>query len=123
MEFTDLRVWREAKDLVIKTYRITAEFPKTEMYTLTDQLRRSTNSIAANIAEGFNRYHAKDKIRFYYNARGSISESQSHLMIALELGYIEKTIVAEMIDGFDVVRKMLNAMISSINRCNDLRSK
>jgi len=123
MEFTDLRVWIEAKELVLKTYKITAQFPKAEMYTLADQLRRSTNSICANIAEGFNRYHAKDKIRFYYNARGSISESQSHLMIALELGYIERSFADEMIEGFNRVRIMLNAMIKSVNRCYESRTK
>jgi len=62
MEFKDLRVWREAKDLVLKIYKVTEQFPKKETYGLADQLRRSTNSICANIAEGFNRYHAKDKI-------------------------------------------------------------
>lgn len=123
MEFKDLRVWGEAKDLVSKTYRVTAQFPKTETYSLTDQLRRSTNSICANIAEGFNRFHSKDKIKFYYNARGSISESQSHLLIAVELGYVDRKIVEEMIIGFDRVRKMLNAMIRSINRCYESRTE
>jgi len=123
MEFRDLRVWGEAKELVLKIYKATAQFPKTETYGLTDQLRRATNSICANIAEGFNRYHTKDKIKFYYNARGSISESQSHLIIALELGYIDKAFTDQMIEGLDRVRKMLNAMIRSVNRCHELRSK
>jgi len=123
MEFKDLRVWGEAKDLVLEIYKVTEQFPKTETYGLADQLRRSTNSICANIAEGFNRYHAKDKIRFYYNARGSISESQSHLIIASELGYIEKAFTDKLIEGLDRVRKMLNAMIGSLNRCHELRSK
>jgi len=82
MEFSDLRVWGEAKALVVKTYAVTAKFP----------------------------------------ARGSISESQSHLMIALELGYVDKAFADEMIAGFDKVRKMLNALIKSVNRCNDLRA-
>jgi len=123
MEFKDLRVWREAKDLVLKIYKVTEQFPKKETYGLADQLRRSTNSICANIAEGFNRYHAKDKIKFYYNARGSISESQSHLIIALELGYIDQPFADQLIEGYDRVRKMLNAMINSVNRCYESRSR
>lgn len=123
MEFKDLRVWREAKDLVLEIYRITEQFPKVETYGLADQLRRATNSVCANIAEGFNRYHAKDKIKFYYNARGSISESQSHLIIASELGYLEEVFTYKLIEDFNRVRKMLNAMINSVNRCHESRSK
>ncbi len=123
MEFSDLRVWQEAKKLALEIYQLTGRFPKSETYSLADQLRRSSVSICANIAEGFNRYHAKDKIRFYYNARGSISESQSHLLIAMELGYIDKPMTVNLVDNFDSVRKMLNAMVNSINRHNDEQSQ
>ncbi|MFH1389404.1 MAG: four helix bundle protein [Candidatus Margulisiibacteriota bacterium] len=123
MEFTDLRVWQEAKELVLKTYKVTAKFPKAETYTLSDQLKRSTNSICANIAEGFNRFHAKDKIRFYYNARGSISESQSHLLISQDLNYLNKDEVDKLVQELTVVGVKLNNMIASLFRIAASRNK
>lgn len=122
MEFWDLNVWQEAKRAVIEIYSITAKFPRTETYGLADQLRRSMNSVCANIAEGFNRYHAKDKIKFYYNARGSISESQSHILIACDLGYLDKAFAGTLISNLDNIRKMVNGMIRSINRCAESRT-
>jgi len=113
-EFQDLEVWKNAKQVVISIYRFTRDFPKQETYGLTDQLRRATNSICANIAEGFNRFHHKDKIKFYYNARGSISECKSHLLICQELGYLGKGSVDKLIEELDIIGKMLNAMINSL---------
>lgn len=113
-DFFDLDVWKEAKDIVIRVYRITRDFPKEEGYGLTSQLRRASSSVCVNIAEGFSRFHTKDKIRFYYNARGSISESMNHVMIAVELSYLEPIVAGELIDKLRSTRKMLNAMINSI---------
>jgi len=113
-EFQDLEVWKNAKQVVISIYKFTRDFPKQETYGLTNQLRRAVNSICANIAEGFNRFHHKDKIKFYYNARGSISECKSHLLISQELGYLEKGNVNKLIEELDIIGKMLNAMINSL---------
>ena len=87
-DFRGLKVWQDGKELTVAIYRITDTFPRREVFGLTDQLRRAANSVCANIAEGFDRFHTKDKIRFYYNSRGSISECISHLSIAAELNYL-----------------------------------
>lgn len=74
---------------MLAIYRITQDFPKEETYGVTSQLCRAASSITANIAEGFARYHFKDKIRFYYQSRGSAAEVQNFLILAKDLGYID----------------------------------
>lgn len=68
--FEDLRVWQLSSALIKEVYQLSKGFPNEELYGITSQLRRSIISVAANIAEGYERYHFKDKIKFYYQARG-----------------------------------------------------
>lgn len=113
-EFTDLRVWQAGKEFIKIVYESTKSFPKSENYGLTDQMRRAASSICANIAEGFSRYHAKDKIRFYHQARGSISECKNHIIIANELSYIPADKLKIMIELLEGIKMMLNGLINSI---------
>ena len=103
------------KILIVQIYKLTKEFPKQETYGLVDQLRRAANSICANIAEGFDRYHTKDKIRFYYTARASISECKSHLLISQELGYLPAEKNQVLLNDLNSIGRLLNNMISSLN--------
>jgi four helix bundle protein len=120
-DFTELKVWQDGKALTVAIYRVTEAFPKKEMFGLTDQLRRAANSVCANIAEGFDRFHTKDKIRFYYNSRGSISECISHLLISCELNYLNQEQKDELIGRFKSVSRLLNNMISSLYRASEKR--
>lgn len=86
--FEDLEVWQLAIGLAVKVYKLTLLFPKSETYGLIDQLKRAVTSISANIAEGFGRYYYKDSVKFLYNARGSLFEVKSHLLIARQLNLI-----------------------------------
>lgn len=88
-KFTDLEVWKESHKLTLLVYQLTAKFPKEEVYALVSQLRRASVSVESCIAEGFCRYHYKDRLTFYFDARGSIGEIQSQLITAKDLGYIE----------------------------------
>ncbi|MEA3280672.1 MAG: four helix bundle protein, partial [Thermodesulfobacteriota bacterium] len=72
MHWKDLKVWRKAHELVIRVYRVSARFPKAEMYGITSQIRRAAASVAANIVEGQSRNSTKEYIQFLYNARGSL---------------------------------------------------
>lgn len=90
--FTDLNVWREGHKLVIMVYRITKGFPREEMYSLIDQMRRAAASITANIAEGFGRHGYKEKVQFYYLSKGSLSELKNFILIAKDVGYLKKRI-------------------------------
>ena len=87
--FTDLEVWREGHKLVIMIYKITNTFPKQEMYSLVDQMRRAACSVTANLAEGFGRQTYKEKLQFYYLSQGSLVELKNFLLIARDIEYLE----------------------------------
>ena len=114
--FYDLEAWKQAHLLVIEVYKITENFPKEELYGIVSQLRRAVSSITANIAEGFARYHFKDKIRFYYQARGSAAEVQNFLLIARDLKIINDEICKKLGEKSKEVQKLINGLIRSIEK-------
>ncbi len=85
--FQDLVVWQKAHGFVLAVYRMTAAFPKHELYGLTSQLRRAAVSVPANIAEGFRKRGKGDKARFLNTAEGSLEECRYYLILAQDLGY------------------------------------
>ena len=85
--FQDLVVWQKSHQFVLAIYHLTGTFPKSEMFGLSSQLRRSSISIAANIAEGFKKRGTADKARFLNIAQGSLEESRYYLILAEDLGY------------------------------------
>ena len=87
--FTDLIAWQKAHTLVLEIYKITKLFPEDERFALTNQLRRAAVSITSNVAEGFGRNTPRDKVHFYSIAKGSLLETQSQLLVAKDLGYLE----------------------------------
>jgi len=87
--FTDLLAWKEAHGLVLMIYRVTKNFPKEEIFGLVSQMRRASVSIVSNIAEGFGRQSFKEKVQFYYLARGSSTELQSQLLISKDLNFLD----------------------------------
>jgi four helix bundle protein len=86
----DLIVWQKAIDLVVSVYAATENFPKTELYGLTSQIRRCATSIPANIAEGQGRRLPGEFIQFLGNARGSLLELDTHLEIARRLNMLSE---------------------------------
>ncbi|MEK7575474.1 MAG: four helix bundle protein [Patescibacteria group bacterium] len=114
-EFYDLDVWEKGHQLVLEIYRITKDFPKEEKFGIIDQLRRAASSITANIAEGFERYHFNDKIKFYYQARGSVAEVQNFLILSKDLGYIKTEKCEELNNQADIIRQLINGLIRSIS--------
>ncbi len=87
--FRKLRIWQEAFALTVDVFRITSNFPGTEMFGLTSQVRRSANSVPANIAEGTGRSSTKDYLHFLHIARGSVKETISHLLLAQALKFTD----------------------------------
>lgn len=87
-QFTDLFVWQKAHRLVINIYIITKKFPREELYSLVDQIKRAAVAITSNIAEGFGRQSYREKLQFYYIALSSLTEIQNQLIIAKDVGYI-----------------------------------
>jgi four helix bundle protein len=112
--FRDLRIWQEAHKLLLEIYYITKKLPKEELYILTSQLKRSTLSIMANIAESQGRYGYQDKIQLLIIARGSIEETRSHLSAAYGLNYINKNTFNHLDEQYQNLARGVNSFISSI---------
>jgi len=85
--FSDLIVWQKAHQFVLDVYRLSSEFPKTEIYGLTSQIRRAAVSVPGNIAEGFRKQTNPEKLRFLNIAQGSLEECRYYLILIRDLGY------------------------------------
>ena len=88
--YRELLVWQKAKALAVHTYRATANIPRAETYGLTSQIRRASVSVVSNIAEGQGRLTAGEFRHFLGQARGSLLEAETQLVIALDLGFLER---------------------------------
>jgi len=106
----DLLVWQKAMDFVVEVYAATNKFPQSELYGLTNQIRRSAVSIPSNIAEGAARNYDKEFIQFLYIALGSLSELETQLLIAARLNYLDPAFV----DRLEEIRRMLTGLIKNI---------
>ena len=112
-KFTDLEAWIEAHKLTLLVYKITQSFPKTEIYGLVSQLRRAAVSVESCIAEGFCRYHYKDRLNFYYDARGSVGEIQSQTIDAKDLNFVNEEMFRQVFDQAEKVGVILGGLIRS----------
>jgi four helix bundle protein len=111
-KFQDLFAWQEAHQLALLTYRISKEFPKEELFALTNQIRRAAVSIPSNIAEGYGRPSGKDRIHFFWIAKGSLLEMESQFLIAKDLGYIKDiSLEKSFIDQLEKTDKLLTGLI------------
>ena len=111
--FTNLNVWQKAKDLAVYIYKVTDKGGLSKDYSLKDQLRRASVSIASNIAEGDERGTNKDAIRFFYMARGSAAEIRTQTVIAHEIGYIDAAIKQYVENETSDISKMLYRLIKA----------
>ncbi len=105
--------WQEAHKLALFIYRNTNNFPASEAFGLTNQMRRAAVSIASNIAEGFGRNSSKDKTHFYTMARASLAELQSQSLLARDLNYWEREIFAQFATLSVKVNKLLAGLVKS----------
>lgn len=118
--YQDLEIYQRSLELARKVYLLTKNFPKDETYGMRDQIRRAVASIGANIAEGFGRYHFKDKLVFFYNARGSLYETKHFIELSCSVGYIKETDKTMLFEELDVLSVKLNNFISSIGKQNEV---
>lgn len=116
--YEDLEIYKMSIDLAVSIYMETKKFPKDETFGMRDQLRRAVASIGANIAEGFGRYHYKDKLLFMYNARGSLYEICHFLNLAFRVGYIDLEYKDARLNDARVLGIKLNNFISAIGNIN-----
>jgi len=114
--FEKLKVWQEAKGLVVEVYHLLDSFPKFENYALCDQIRRAIVSVPSNIAEGSGRSSLKEQIHFLEIAYSSLLETYNQLLIAIELSYITKDSVEAIKPHIDAVARMINGLRNSYTR-------
>jgi four helix bundle protein len=114
--FFDLDSWKEGHGLVLDIYKITKSFPREEQFGITSQIRRAASSITANLAEGWARYHFKDRTRFYYQSRGSWGEVQNFLVLARDLEYINNSSFDEIFAKTVKVGQLINGLIRSAEK-------
>jgi four helix bundle protein len=108
-----LDAWKISRQLVVSVYRLTQHFPKAEMFGLTAQMRRSAVSIPANIAEGAARTGIREFVQFLNIARGSLSELETHLLIAVDLDYVRSQ--DPIFDLLDRVSQLLTGLHKALN--------
>src|SRR5690242_17354306 len=111
--YKELIVWQKAHQLVLNVYKVTKDFPREEIYGLTSQLRRSSVSVAANIAEGFKKTGSADKLRFMNTAQGSLSETDYHLLMANDLEYYN---TIGLLNEVNEVGRLLESYLKGIRR-------
>jgi four helix bundle protein len=112
--FRDLRVWRDAMTLAVDVYRATSQFPRHEVYGLSQQLRRSAVSVPSNIAEGKGHRSNREFGNFLLHARGSLLEVQTQIMIAKELEYLSCHEGERLLKSADAIGRSLNSLINSL---------
>jgi four helix bundle protein len=110
--FIDLNVWKEGHKLVVMIYKITSDFPKSETYSLVDQMRRSAASVTANIAEGFGRQTYKEKVQFYYLSKGSLTELNNFILIAKDINYLSVKDFNVLMDQESLTARLLQGLIA-----------
>lgn len=114
--FTDLEIWKLATELTVLVYKLTKEFPRVEQHGLINQIRRSSSSVGANIAEGFGRYHYKEFIKFLYNSRGSLQETKHWMILSQQLGYVTTSIADEIVEMIDKINVKINNSINATEK-------
>jgi four helix bundle protein len=117
--FEDILAWQKARELNKMIYTITQKKSFSKDYTMIDQIRRVSMSIASNITEGFGRQTDKEFIQFLYIAKGFISEVQSQLYLSLDLGYIGKDEFKAVFDSSIECEKIINGLIRYLKRTNN----
>ncbi len=112
--YRELKVWQLGVDLAIDVYRLTNDFPKSELYSLTSQLRRAAVSIPSNIAEGHARKTQREMQRFANIAKGSLAELETQLIIAGKLGFVSDETLKRMMLTTEQESRMLSGLLKSL---------
>ncbi len=108
-DFTEMPIWIKAMNIAVQVFELSSNLPRTEDYGLTSQIRRSAESISANIAEGFGKSSINDKVKYYEIAKGSAFETKSHLYNGQKVGYFNENTI-------NLLLEELNATIFEINK-------
>jgi len=114
-DFTKLEIWKQSHQLMLDIYELCKLMPAEEKYITTDQIKRSSSSVPANISEGHGRFYYQDNISFCRKARGSLDETRNHLIKIRDLNFIESRRCNELLKRYLDIRKMINGYIRYLN--------
>ena len=112
--YKDLKVWTKSHEITLKIYSLTKGFPKEEIYSLTNQIRRCSSSIPANIAEGCGKNGKNDFGRFLNIALGSANETEYFLLLAKDLGYLKNDDHRQLEKCINEIKAMLISLIQKV---------
>lgn len=110
-----LDVWNKSIELVLSIYAITDNYPKSELYGITSQMKRASVSISSNISEGAARFSKKERKRFFEIARSSLVELDTQMEISLKLKFLNEVDAKKVGKKMNVVFAMLSNLIKSIS--------
>jgi four helix bundle protein len=114
--FEDLEVYQKLCELHLEICKLTLSFPRFELYELGSQIRRSSNSISANIAEGWNNRHINIYLEGINRSLGELQETKHHLYMAFRKDYLNETVYNEFLDKYNECGKMLKGLQQSLLR-------
>jgi len=112
--YRELVAWQKARAFVAQIYQATRSFPRDELYGLTSQLRRAAVSVPSNIAEGQARYSRREFHHFLNNARGSLAEVETQIMLAADLNYLSLKESEALLARAAQLGRILNGLIASV---------
>lgn len=112
--YRDLKIWQVGMDIAAQAYKITCDFPKSELFAMTSQIRRCSSSIPANIAEGFGRNSQKEYARFINIANGSLKELETHILLSVRVEIITYNYVEWLLQMCDDEGKMIRSLLNKI---------
>jgi four helix bundle protein len=113
MSYREQFIWKRSVELAVKCYELTQNFPQSELYGLTSQIRRSAVSVASNIAEGYGRKSKSEYIQFLHIALGSLRELDTQLIIAQQVKLTDQQLFSPLIHSVEEMQKI---MVASINK-------
>jgi len=114
----DLKVWQKARELAVQVCKeLLPQLPPEEKFALSQQMRRAVQSVPANIAEAYGRYSFQDAMRFLYIARGSLEETYSQLVIAMDLDYSDTDTISACMEKYKETARLLNGYINYLKTC------
>jgi four helix bundle protein len=116
--FRDMPVWQSAMVVAEQVFATTDKLPRKEDYGFAAQVRRAALSVSSHIAEAFGRSHTLDTVNFYYIARGSVTETQSHLEYGHRVGYLSASVARDLTDKLESVHSDLNKVISALRKAS-----
>jgi four helix bundle protein len=114
--FRELEVWNRALDFAIGVYDVTKSFPREERFGLTSQMRRAAISIPANIAEAYGRGSLGERRQFLLVARGSLTESETHVVVVERLGFVSSDRAKSLAADLQSVGRLLNGLLRYVDK-------